>query len=424
MLRTWRTFRQAPLYQHQPRHIADQRPFQAGDIVLLREIRNRSAPPILTRPLQPGKRIDNHRGVLQHDEIIGKRVRDVIRTAPLKSGRGWTEYRLHEVKLEEYVRLSKRLVTPVYPADAGLIVGLLDLRPEVYHDNPIEGPKLEILEAGTGHGALTLYLSRAIHAANTPILLPEDGKDTSSQLEEDWKVQRRAIIHTIDVSSKYSLHAQKTIKGFRRGLYYNNIDFYTTDVGAWTRKELSERANEPFLSHAILDLPNADQQLPDVAAALRCDGTLLVFNPSITQIMQCASKIKDEQIALDLETVIELPLNGGAGGREWDVRLVKPRVLQKARVEEVERKDGDSQDGDSQDGDSQDGDSQDGAIDANDRAEESSTAHKDDTSGTEAVANGDDDGWKMVCRPKVGDRIVGGGFLGVWKKKRDVRLDD
>jgi hypothetical protein len=27
----------------------------------------------------------------------------------------------------------------------------------------------------------------------------------------------------------------------------------------------------------------------------------------------------------------------------------------------------------------------------------------------------------MVCRPKVGDTISGGGFLGIWKKRRDMR---
>ena len=35
------------------------------------------------------------------------------------------------------------------------------------------------------------------------------------------------------------------------------------------------------------------------------------------------------------------------------------------------------------------------------------------------VANDvDDSEWSLVCRPKVGDRVVGGGFLGVFKKMR------
>jgi len=42
-----------------------------------------------------------------------------------------------------------------------------------------------------------------------------------------------------------------------------------------------------------------------------------------------------------------------------------------------------------------------------------------DSSKPEAdrVANDvEDSRWSLVCRPKVGDRVVGGGFLGVFKK--------
>lgn len=416
MLIPWRLLRQKPVLPQHYRLISDARPFREGDIILLREKISRSAPPILTRPLQPGKRIDNHRGVLHHDDLIGKRVRDVVATAPGKKGGRGTEYRLHEVKMEEYVRLSKRLVTPVYPADAGLIVELLDLHPNACDESGSgeDGTKLEILEAGTGHGALTLYLSRAIHGANAPLPPRLDNDSTEEDKLELWKQKRRAIIHTIDISANYSAHAQKVTRGFRRGLYYNNIDFYVTDVGSWVRKSLADRSKEPFLSHAILDLPNADQQLAGVAESLRCDGTLIVFNPSITQITQCATKIKDDGIPLDLDRVIELPLNGGAGGREWDVRPVKPRAMQK--LETPPDADGTAavQEGEENNDD-------DSTV-----TEESSTSaiESEDGGGREGArivaSETEKGGWAMVCRPKVGERIVGGGFLGVWKKKRDL----
>ena len=399
MLTPWRFLPRAVLIRQQCRSISDARPFRTGDIVLLREKTSRCAPPILTRPLTPGKQIQSHRGVLNHDDLIGKRVRDVVTTVPSRSGKPGTEYRLHEVKLEEYVRLSKRLVTPVYPADAGLIVELLDLHPSE-HREAEDSPKLEILEAGTGHGALTLYLSRAIHGANPP--LPSSTEDYDM---EEWKRSRKAVIHTIDISSKYSAHAQKVIRGFRRGLYYYNIDFHVTDIGSFVRQSLAQRSGRAFLSHAILDLPNADSHLADVAAALRTDGTLVVFNPSITQITQCASKIKEEEIPLDLDKVVELPVNGGAAGREWDVRFVKPRAGRKAAVEaegEVE-----------------------GGDEVSENNEDSAEEHDVDEGREEAptaTATTEKEGWSMVCRPRVGERIVGGGFLGVWRKKRDMLL--
>lgn len=97
-------------------YIPDARPFAANDIVLLRQKDDRSASPILTM-LKPEKLQQTHKGIIPHNEIIGKRVRDVVK-AQLKQRddgkvREAAEFRVHEVKLDEYVRLSRRLVTPV-----------------------------------------------------------------------------------------------------------------------------------------------------------------------------------------------------------------------------------------------------------------------------------------------------------------------
>ena len=31
--------------------------------------------------------------------------------------------------------------------------------------------------------------------------------------------------------------------------------------------------------------------------------------------------------------------------------------------------------------------------------------------------------WAMVCRPKVGEMVVGGGFLGLWRRMEPATLD-
>lgn len=365
----------------QRRWISDGRPFAPGDLVILRQKIDRSAPPILTKPLKPGRRIEGHKGVIQHDDIIGKRVRDVVKSGHTRSTRDPTEYRLHEVTLEEYTRLSRRLVTPIYPADANLIVSLLDL-----HPNAIESedstPRLEILEAGTGHGALTLHLSRAIHAANTAMRV-------NSQDVDEWKAQRRAVIHTVDVSSQFSAHAQTVVEGFKHGIYSRNVDFHIGDVSAVLKTLRQSRNTSSFLSHAFLDMPAADAHLATVADTLRTDGTLIVFNPSITQIIACATKVKEEGIPLDLEKVVELGVNGGSGGRDWDVRFVRPRLTEQSRGRLLST-----------------------ATDSSD-GEESL-----DLRIPAPVA---DRAWSLVCRPKVGERIVGGGFLGIWKKQRNMK---
>ncbi len=394
------------------RRIADSRPFQPGDIVLLRHKLDHTAPPVLTRPLKPGRRIESHKGTLHHDDIIGKRVRDVVSTAPLRSGKPGGEFRLHEVKLDEYVKLSRRLVTPIYPADANVIVDTLDLHPDVFNPSKAgdEDVKLEILEAGTGHGSLTLYLSRAVHASNPP-LPPSDTKqdgETEPVAMAQWKVERRAIIHSVETSAKYSAHAEDIVKGFRGGLYYQNIDFHVTDVSAWTRKALFERNGQPFLSHAFLDLPSADSHLGGVADALRTNGSLVAFNPSITQILECVRKIEEDSLPLELERVIELGLNGSSGGREWNVRAVRPRRKKEPLLPQ------DTEEGSASDTAGAEVAAEDTVV--TDDAAEMATDTED--TPDQPVTN---ERLSMICRPKVGDRITGGGFLGIWRKQRNMR---
>jgi tRNA A58 N-methylase Trm61 len=292
---------------------------------------------------------------------------------------------LQHVSLDEYCCLTRRLVTPIYPADANLIVSLLDLHPDASVESDGEESKLEVLEAGTGHGALTLHLSRAIHAAN----VPRESHDETAPDQDS----RRAVIHSVEVSPRFSEHAQQVVKGFRHGLYAKNVDFHVGNVSDWVKEAFKSRGSSPFLSHAFLDLPSADVHMANVAEALRVDGTLVVFNPSITQITECAKHVKEERIPLDLAKVVELGVNGGSGGREWDVRFVRPRSLGKLQAEAP----GLPSDTRS-------------SLDSEDEVAASESEERTPTVPTEQR------GWSFVCRPKVGERITGGGFLGVWKK--------
>ncbi|KAK0857460.1 hypothetical protein LTS02_010196 [Friedmanniomyces endolithicus] len=406
--------------------------FRPGDRVLLRPTkvdRNTTyASPILTKPLNPSHRIDTPRGRIEHNEIVGKGVRDVVRTGVKKSGdgspsasRNGTEYRLHEVKLEEYVRLTRRLVTPLYPQDVQVIVGLMDLHPEParWGEDENAGERLEILEAGTGHGTLTLYLSRAIHAANPPMPRHLQAVKTESSEEEAddtaidaWKSTRRAIIHSVEISAKHSVHAEGVVKGFRHGIYTHNVAFHVDSVTPFIDSQQSSRKNgdQPFLSHAFLDLPGTETHLAAVASALRTDGSLIVFCPSITQIMACLATVKEDSLPLELEKVLELGVNGGTAGREWDLRAVKPRVRQQpdAGVEPSVLGEG--------------GESGVESDMREDSGVDSSPSEKTEQSAK--IADDDDGGWEMICRPKVGELVVGGGFLGVFRKHHLLRKQD
>ncbi|CAN9120883.1 unnamed protein product [Alternaria alternata] len=273
-----------------------------GDVVLLRESKETQDGRLVK--LQASKSTGTHRGVIKHQDVIGKEPRQMV-----NSHKGAT-FRVHEPTLAEYI----------YPSDTNLIVSLLDIHVDTPSTGLSNKTPFEILEAGgTGHGALTLHL--AIHAANPPIPKtpsyvtseeePEDavylGESLSDLHEsglESWKQNRRAIIHTLDISDKHSKHAKKIVKAFAMA----------------SKQKAKRKTEEPFLSHVFLDLPNATS-LANVAPALHVNGLLAVFNPSITQIAECVESIREQRLPYLLDQVIEL----GAGTiREWDVRAVKP----------------------------------------------------------------------------------------------------
>jgi tRNA (adenine57-N1/adenine58-N1)-methyltransferase len=317
-------------------------------------------------------------------------VRDLVQTAK------GVEYRIHEPTLADYTDLSPRLVTPVYSQDAHLIVSLLDLHPSAPGADDRGGhDRLEIFEAGTGHGALTLNLARAIHGANaTAPLIPsieEEYQTTEVELQKEeqsvydaWRANRRAIIHTLDQSETYSRHAQMTVKRFRQGMYWHNVDFHVDSI-----EDFLSQHTEPFLDHSILDLPNVHHYLGMVGKALKSNGSLVTWCPSITQINKCVELVKAQHMPLLLERVIEVG-PGMGGGREWDVRIVKPRALSKVRVEVKPPE------------------SEEAVI-------QSAVESEEEVSDVEDSAT-QDAGWEMVCRPKVGIRSAGGGFIALWRK--------
>ena len=286
-----------------------------------------------------------------------------------------------------------------------MIVSLLDIHASSHTSTePPSTPPLEILEAGTGHGALTLYLSRAISGGNPPLPasllaeLRENEKNSSlpspdleprigpSQELQDYLSSRRAILHTLDIVPEHSRHARKVVRDFRRGLYAGNVDFHIGDVKDWLADQTAKRSDDErrFLSHTILDLPNAEAVLQAAAEAMRDDGTLLVFNPSISQIQKCVETVRELRLPLLMDKVLELGA-GWTGGREWDVRSVRTKKDAKASVQQS--------------------DTESEAVEqvANEEAME---------------VKEEGNGWVMVSRPKAYARVVGGGFLGVWRRMK------
>lgn len=324
------------------------------------------------------------------------------------------------------------------------MVSLLDIHVSSRDPTVERSTVLEILEAGTGHGGLTLHLARAIHAANlalpgkrhmvtsvqgkntqsaqsisntriagpeveTPFAPNSDSLDDSKPRIDDAisKSHKQAVIHSLDISPSHLHHAKKLVEGFRQGQYADDVKFYVGDVSAWIDQQLIQRGlhsgeikDKAFLSHVVLDLPGSQSHLEKAASVLHINGTLIVFNPSITQIIACVKEIKLNMLPLELDRILEVD-QGMVGGREWDVRAMKPRALARAEAEKEVNLDEES----APTGASDQGFTEDGGMET----KQNDTIQELLKEGTK---------WYMICRPKFTERWSGGGFVGVWKKMR------
>ncbi len=114
---------------------------QAGDLILLLD---RKGKRFLVR-LTPGKRFESQYGIIPHDELIG---RPLGREVSTHLGHPFLAL---EPSTFDLIQATPRITQIIYPKDAGYVVLRLNLM-----------PGKRVIEAGTGSGALTLVLARAV----------------------------------------------------------------------------------------------------------------------------------------------------------------------------------------------------------------------------------------------------------------------
>ena len=139
-------------------------PFRIGDRVQLTDPKGRHN----TLTLEPGKAYHTHRGLLQHDDLIGLADGSVVMSS------AGTPYLALRPLLADYVLSMPRGAQVIYPKDAAQIVAMGDIFP---------GAK--VLEAGAGSGALSCSLLRAVG---------EHGQLHSYEVREDFaKIAARNV---------------------------------------------------------------------------------------------------------------------------------------------------------------------------------------------------------------------------------------
>src|SRR5688500_14426001 len=97
-----------------------------------------------TITLEAGRQFHTHKGILEHDSLIGQSEGIVVTI-------GITSYLALRPLLSDYVLSMPRGAQVVYPKDAGQVVQMADIFPGAH-----------VVEAGVGSGALSMSLLRAV----------------------------------------------------------------------------------------------------------------------------------------------------------------------------------------------------------------------------------------------------------------------
>jgi len=184
--------------------------------------------------LKAGGRHSMHSGLIEHDELIG-RPEGVIVSTQMGA-------RLLAVRptFAEQVVGRRRQAQPIYPKDLGAILIGADIHPGA-----------RVLEAGTGTGALTLAVLRAVG--------PE-GLVVSYELREEFlELARRGIVETLG-----ALPSNLVLK---LGDVYLGVD-------------------ESEMDRVLLDLSEPWQAVGTVRAVLRPGGIVFAHCPNVSQVQR------------------------------------------------------------------------------------------------------------------------------------------
>ncbi|HET9587820.1 MAG TPA: tRNA (adenine-N1)-methyltransferase [Anaerolineales bacterium] len=210
-----------------------------GDLAQLVGLRHKHF--ILT--LQAGAKFESHRGILQHDDLIGKPWGTQVFShlgAP---------FFLLQPSLADLLTDLPRTTQILYPKDIGFILVTMGV-----------GPGQTVMEAGTGSGSMTTALAYAVG--------PE-GRVISYEVKQDAQNLARKNL------ARFGLDAR--------------VDFKLRDIG----NGFDETDADSF----FLDVPNPYDYIGQVRAALKPGGFLCCLIPTFNQVEKTLYALRQNRFA-------------------------------------------------------------------------------------------------------------------------------
>lgn len=244
---------------------AGQVSFQTGDLVLVEFRRRHRLEMQKMLLLVPGGEVHSNWGMLAHQQILGHLPGQIFRTST------GSELVLRRPTLEEFVLLMKRGPAISYPKDATTMLMMMDI-----------GDGDSVLESGSGSGAMTLFLSRAVGPSGH-VYSFEVRKDHHERAKTNYQCWRNA----------YEVARGKE--------WPNNVDFINKDI------VLANDDIQGTMFDAIsLDMRSPQLALPAIHVHLKQGGVCAVYLANITQVIDLLEGIHSAGLPLACEKILEV----------------------------------------------------------------------------------------------------------------------
>ncbi len=212
---------------------------QPGDLALLVGLRHKH----FIFPLVPGASFHSHRGILYHDDLIGRPWGSQV-----FSHQG-SPFFLLQPSLADLLLDLKRSTQIMFPKDIGFILTSMSV-----------GPGQTILEAGTGSGSMTVALAYAVGP---------QGRVVTYERRPEFQQLARANLERLGLDMR--------------------VDFKEGDIAAGFA--------ETNVDAAFLDVPNPWDYIPQVRLALKPGGFFCNLVPTFNQVEKLLYSLRREHFA-------------------------------------------------------------------------------------------------------------------------------
>jgi len=193
--------------------------------------------------LQAGAKFESHRGILQHDDLIGKPWGTQV------FSHIGSPFFLLQPSLADIITELPRTTQILYPKDIGFILVTMGI-----------GPGQTVVEAGTGSGSMTTALAYAVGS---------EGRVVSYEVKPDAQNLARKNLTRFGLDSR--------------------VDFKLRDIG----QGLDETEADSF----FLDVPNPYDYMGQVRATLKPGGYLCCLIPTFNQIEKTLQALRQTNFA-------------------------------------------------------------------------------------------------------------------------------